>query len=100
MTIVVIAILLGLIPAAIARSKGRSFVAWWVYGSLLFIVALPHALLMEPNLAAVEARQLADGAHWKCPYCAEIIKRGAAVCRFCGRDVAGLQTMPSPTLGR
>lgn len=27
----VIAILIGLIPAAIAKGKGRSFVAWWFY---------------------------------------------------------------------
>ena len=39
------AVLLGLIPAVIACKKGRSFVGWWLYGALLFIVALPHALL-------------------------------------------------------
>jgi len=100
MTILVVLVLLGLIPAAIAQSKGRSFFAWWVYGALVFIVALPHALLMPPNLAVLETRQLADGGYRKCPYCAEVIKRDAAVCRFCGRDVVGLQTMPSPTLGR
>ena len=41
-------ILLGLIPAAIARSKGRSFGWWWLYGSVLFVIALPHALLLRP----------------------------------------------------
>jgi hypothetical protein len=39
--------LLGLVPASIARSKGRSFFLWWVYGAALFIVALPHALIMK-----------------------------------------------------
>ena len=29
--------LLGLIPATIARHKGRKFGRWWVYGWLLFI---------------------------------------------------------------
>jgi hypothetical protein len=43
MEIFVLAILIGLIPAAIAQSKGRSFAAWWFYGAMLFIVALPHA---------------------------------------------------------
>jgi hypothetical protein len=42
------AVWLGLVPAAIARKKGRPFLAWWVYGTLLFIIALPHALLMSP----------------------------------------------------
>jgi hypothetical protein len=100
MTILVVLMLLGLIPAAIAQSKGHGFFAWWVYGALLFIVALPYALLMPPNLAALEARQLADGGYRKCPSCAEIIRRDAAVCRFCGRDVAGVQATPSPTLCR
>ncbi len=38
--------LLGLIPAALANSRGRSFFIWWVYGSLLFIVALIHAFVV------------------------------------------------------
>ena len=40
MEVLIIVILLGLIPAAIAQRKGESFVVWWIYGSLLFIVAL------------------------------------------------------------
>jgi hypothetical protein len=42
-----IALIIGLLPAAIANSKGHSFFGWWVYGFLLFIIALPHALLLE-----------------------------------------------------
>ncbi len=38
---------LGLIPAAIARSKGRSFLDWWLFGWGLLIVALPMALLIK-----------------------------------------------------
>jgi zinc transporter ZupT len=37
--ILIFVVLLGLIPAAIAQSKGRSFFVWWVYGAALFIVA-------------------------------------------------------------
>ena len=44
----VIAALLGLVPAAVAQKKGQNLLAWWIYGSLLFIVALPHALIMNP----------------------------------------------------
>lgn len=40
---------LGLIPAWIARSKGRSFVQWWFFGIGLFPVALPAALVMKPR---------------------------------------------------
>jgi ABC-type multidrug transport system fused ATPase/permease subunit len=46
-TILIVTGLIGLIPAYIAHQKGRSFVLWWQYGALLFIVALPHALMMS-----------------------------------------------------
>jgi len=87
MEIVIILVLLGLIPAAIAQSKGRSFFAWWLYGATLFIVALPHALMMKTDTQAIEASRLESSDSRKCPFCAEIIKREAVVCRYCGRDV-------------
>jgi hypothetical protein len=36
---------------------------------------------------ALVIRTLARGETRKCPFCAEIVKREAVVCRFCGRDV-------------
>jgi disulfide bond formation protein DsbB len=75
--VLLIAALLGLIPAMIARNNGRSFANWWLYGALLFIIALPHALLLTavgPNFK-------------KCHFCAEIIKAEAVKCKHCGSDV-------------
>jgi hypothetical protein len=43
-----VAALIGLVPATIARRKGRDFLAWWVFGMMLFAVALPVALLLRP----------------------------------------------------
>ena len=40
--LLVLAAVLGLIPAYIAKSKGRSFALWWIYGWMLFIVAIIH----------------------------------------------------------
>ena len=47
MVSLIIAAGLGLIPAGIAKKKGRSFGLWWLYGFLLFIVALIHSLVIK-----------------------------------------------------
>lgn len=71
-------VLIGLIPATVAQGKGRNFIAWWVYGTFLFIFALPHALLAGP---------VGGPTVKKCQFCAELIKAEARVCRYCGRDL-------------
>lgn len=85
--VLIVAALLGLVVGAIAQSKGRSFFGWWLYGALLFIVAIVHVLVLKPDVKGVEARALQGGDQRKCPHCAEVIKAEAKVCRYCGRDV-------------
>lgn len=49
------AAILGLIPGFIAKSKGYSFGAWWLYGFLIFIAAIIHVLFI-PNKKNIEQK--------------------------------------------
>ena len=82
--IFILAILIGLIPAIIARNKGRNFGLWWFYGFMLFIVALPHALWIKPENQKVKQEQMSKGMK-KCFYCTELIKQETKVCQYCGK---------------
>jgi hypothetical protein len=48
------AMLLGVITGAIAQKKGESFLLWWLFGTLLFIIALPMVLLIKGSDRRVE----------------------------------------------
>lgn len=80
-----LACLLGFIPALIARSKGHdAFFMWWLYGTAIFIIAFPHALFMKRLQTAAEIKQLGKRP---CPHCAEEIQPKAQICPFCRLDV-------------
>lgn len=62
-------LLLGLLPAYIAMNKGRNFLLWWAYGTLLFVVAIFHAITLKPT-----ASYLAEIGMRYCPQCDRIVK--------------------------
>lgn len=100
MEILLIALVLGCIPGAIAQSKGRSFVGWWLYGAALFIIALPHALIIgrkeqhRTDHAPAPAPAPATPTK-KCPMCAELVQADARICRYC-RHEFGTTTAERP----
>ncbi len=81
MELFVLALLIGILPANIAKNKGHSFVSWWIFGALMFIIALPCALCLKDVSDA-------DEEEWYCTQCAEPIRFEAKICRWCGADVS------------
>jgi hypothetical protein len=89
MAFIVFFLIMAGVVASVASSKGKSAGAWFLYGLLIWPVALAHILLTTADSKSSNNRAIQTGGK-KCPQCAEIVKREAIVCRFCGnRDFDG-----------
>jgi hypothetical protein len=94
--ILVVMIVIGAIVAVItakdASKRGMNEFGWGVGVFLAMIVFLPLYLIVRKPLLpeVIEQQQLESGNGRKCPFCAEIIKAEAHVCRFCGRELADM----------
>ena len=84
MEILLLLFFLAILPAAIAQKKGESAFVWWLFGVLLFPIALLASVILKDK-----TKQEATGsvnASKRCPRCDEQIRIAAQVCRFCGAE--------------
>ena len=86
--LLLVAAVLGLIPATIASRKGRSFGGWWIYGTLLFIVALIHSLVIRSDWGDVRPPR----REVTCPACGKANEEKATYCRHCGAALTSEKT--------
>ena len=78
LAVYVLAGLLGLVTGIISAQKGRSFLLWWFFGTMLFIVALPLALALPATSRSFTKRR-------NCPYCGYSMNVKERSCPNCKR---------------
>lgn len=79
----------GLLAGWLAGQRGRSAGKFFALSFFCSFVIAIIVLLALPNLktSPASASTSTEGLE-KCPFCAELIKREAQVCKFCQRDVS------------
>jgi hypothetical protein len=85
MELIIFWVIMGGVVAMIAGSKGHSAGLWFIYGALIWPIALVH-ILVTPAAVGHQERVALQSGNKKCPRCAEIVKSEARVCRFCSHE--------------
>lgn len=76
------------VAGVIAAKKGRSPGGFFLLALLLSpLVGILAAIVASENKARTEEEQIHAGQARRCPFCAELVRAEAVLCKHCGRSL-------------
>ena len=87
---------LSVLAGYIANNKGNSFISYFLLSILLSpLIGLIASIVSNTNTQSIEQEKLNTGESKRCPYCAELVKAQALICKHCGKDVEDVKAKPT-----
>ena len=81
-------IILSILCGVYASGKGKSGFGYFLLSVLLSpLIGFIAALISKEDTAKIEKKEMSLGVKRKCPFCAELVKSEAIVCKHCSKDI-------------
>lgn len=87
--------IVGVITALVAKNRGREPAPWFFIGFFLGPLGLALLFGIEKNQKRLDESSIDRGAMKRCPFCAEIVRKDAIICRYCKQPLEKDQGLSS-----
>lgn len=92
-------LIMAVVVAFVANSKGKSGGLWFLYGLVIWPIALIHAIVTPKEPEAVERQQQSEGK-MRCPNCADWVYKQAKTCPHCQHRLTAKSQVQSASLSK